>query len=96
MRETVIETALRDRVRAMGCLCWKFTSPGTGGVPDRIILMPNGRVCFVETKAPGKRERALQVLRQDQMRRLGCVVFSSVDSLQKIEEVCDYIRKEIT
>ena len=52
MRERDIELKLRDAVKAVGGLCWKFTSPGTSGVPDRIVLMPKGRIAFVETKLP--------------------------------------------
>ena len=38
----------------------KFVSPGQNGVPDRIVLVPMGRIYFVETKAPGKKLRKLQ------------------------------------
>ena len=48
MREHEIERKLVDAVKAKGGICWKFVSPGTAGVPDRIILMPNGRIAFVE------------------------------------------------
>ena len=61
MRERDIELKLRDAVKAVGGLCWKFTSPGTSGVPDRIVLMPKGRIAFVETKAPGDVPRKIQL-----------------------------------
>jgi len=54
MRERDIELKLRDAVKAVGGLCWKFTSPGTSGVPDRIVLMPKGRIAFVETNSAKK------------------------------------------
>ena len=38
----------------------KFVSPGLNGVPDRIVLLPHGRIIFVETKAPKKELRKLQ------------------------------------
>lgn len=93
MRESVIESRLRREIERLGCICWKFVSPGCSGVPDRIVLIPGGHIIFVETKAPGRRERALQTYVQGRMRGMGCVVFSSVDSPEKVREVCDYIEK---
>lgn len=49
----------------MGGLAPKFTSPGFDGVPDRLILLPGGKVAFIELKAPGKTLRPLQVRRKD-------------------------------
>ena len=54
MRERDIEVKLRKSVAAQGGFCWKFTSPGTAGVPDRIILMPKGTIAFVEVNDEGK------------------------------------------
>ena len=51
MHEESVERDLRLGIEAKGGECLKFTSPGRKGVPDRIILI-NGRVIFVETKAP--------------------------------------------
>lgn len=39
MRECEIERKLVDTVKVKGGICWKFVSPGTAGVPDRIILI---------------------------------------------------------
>lgn len=50
--EKEIEGKLRDRTIAAGGLCVKWTCPGWKGVPDRICLLPGGRVVFVETKRP--------------------------------------------
>ncbi|MDV6239876.1 VRR-NUC domain-containing protein, partial [Trueperella bernardiae] len=38
MNEHAIEQHLKKAVEAIGGLCWKFTSPGTAGVPDRICI----------------------------------------------------------
>jgi hypothetical protein len=48
------------RVKAIGGYAFKWTSPGQRGVPDRIVLLPGGKVWFVELKAPGGRLSALQ------------------------------------
>ncbi len=47
-----IEEKLRTRVKAYGGRCLKWVSPGKSGVPDRIVLLPGGRIIFVETKRP--------------------------------------------
>lgn len=50
--EKSIEKKLKDMVERRGGLCLKWTCPGWSGVPDRIVLMPDGRVYFVELKRP--------------------------------------------
>jgi hypothetical protein len=53
MTEKTIEKNLRDRVKLLGGLAIKFFSPWFTGMPDRIVLMPGGRIYFVEVKSPG-------------------------------------------
>lgn len=50
--EKEIEAKLVKEVRRRGGLCLKWTCPGWAGVPDRIVLLPGGRVVFVELKRP--------------------------------------------
>ena len=50
MKESYIESQLVRRIRAAGGLCYKWVSPGCDGVPDRIVILPGGRVIFVELK----------------------------------------------
>lgn len=50
--EKEIEKALREMVERHGGLCLKWVCPGWSGVPDRIILLPGGRIIFAETKRP--------------------------------------------
>lgn len=91
MKEHDIEQALVAAVCSRGGLAWKFTSPGTAGVPDRIVMLPQGRLAFVELKAPGKKPRSLQLLRFRQLRKLGFKVFV-VDSKEQIGGVLDEIQ----
>lgn len=91
MLEAVIEKRLAREVKKIGGECYKWVSPGCAGVPDRIILLPNGKVFFVELKAPGKKEQRLQELRQERLRGMGFVVFSSVDSFEKVEGIIKYL-----
>lgn len=75
MREKTIEQKFRAAVKAAGGLALKFASPGFDGVPDRLALLPGGRMAFVEVKAPGKKPRPLQLARHRQFRQLGFKVY---------------------
>lgn len=77
-------------VKRMGGMAVKFVSPGLDGVPDRIVLLPGGKVAFVELKAPGKRLRALQEKRKGQLEGLGFPVYV-VDGVEQIGGVLDEI-----
>ena len=88
--EKNIEQKLVKEVKNAGGLCLKFTSPGFDGVPDRIILMPGGKMAFAEIKAPGKKLRPLQECRKRQLESLGFSVFC-IDNLETIGGVVDEI-----
>ena len=75
MREKVIERELVRAVKAVGGMCPKLISPGTDGMPDRMVLLPEARIGFVEVKAPGQKPRPLQERRHAQLRDLGFIVF---------------------
>lgn len=75
MNEKEVEQRLVTAVKEAGGWCPKFISPGTDGMPDRIILMPGGHIAFVEVKAPGKKPRKLQIRRHVRLRHLGFLVF---------------------
>lgn len=75
MSEKDIEQRLVAAVKAAGGWCPKFISPGTAGMPDRIVLMPGGHLGFVEVKAPGQKPRKLQIRRHARLRHLGFQVF---------------------
>lgn len=62
MREKQVEQALVKAVKARGGICPKFVSPGLSGVPDRLVLMPHGKIAFVEVKAPKKKPKSLTAL----------------------------------
>lgn len=71
MREKEIENDLVKKAKKRGGIALKFTSPGYDGVPDRLVLLPNSKMGFVEVKAPGKKPRALQIARMQMLRSLG-------------------------
>ena len=86
MREKTIEQQLRTTVKGLGGVALKFVSPGTSGVPDRLILLPGKRLAFVEVKAPGIQMRPLQVKRKRQLEALGFSVYV-LDDVAKIQQI---------
>lgn len=91
MREKEIEKKLVEAVRKAGGLAPKFTSPGWGGVPDRIILFPGGRAAFAEIKALGEVPRLLQKRRIEQLASLGFQVYV-IDEPEQIERFIKNIK----
>ena len=90
MREKDIEKSLKDEVKKRGGIAPKWVSPGMAGVPDRLILLPKGKIAFAETKAPGEKPRQLQKAVMRKLGRLGFKVYV-IDRKEDIEEVLDEI-----
>ena len=86
MREKELEQKLIKSVKAVGGICPKFTSPGFDGMPDRIVLLPEGRIIFIEVKRKGERPRPLQESRHGLLRRLGFLVYV-LDDERQIESI---------
>ena len=85
MAEKDVEKYLCKQVRErLGGMALKFVSPGHNGVPDRLILLPDARVYFAETKAPGKTPRRLQRYVIEKIRAFGFAVYC-LDSKEKID-----------
>ena len=89
MREKQIEQQLVRTVKAQGGICPKLVSPGFDGMPDRMALLPGGRIGFVEVKAPGQKPRPLQARRHGQLTALGF----KVCVLDSTEQIPDIIRE---
>lgn len=89
MLEKDVEQKLHKGVKGLkhGALCLKFVSPGFTGVPDRLILLPGATAIFVETKKPGKKERARQEYVQGLLRALGFEVYSTVDNKAYVQDI---------
>ena len=90
MKEKTIEKKLILAAKNMGGIALKFISPGLDGMPDRIVLLPGGRMGFVEVKAPGKVPRPLQEARHRMLRMLGFRVYV-LDTVDQIGGILDAI-----
>lgn len=91
MREKAIESKLVKAVKSMGGLAPKFVSPGLDGVPDRLVLLPEGKIAFIEVKAVGETLRPLQVRRKRQLESLGFSVYC-IDSPEQIGGILSEIQ----
>lgn len=74
MKESAIEARLVREVKKRGGLCYKFTSPGNPGVPDRIVILPGGTTIYVELKTEIGRLAKIQKWQIEELRRRGAVV----------------------
>ena len=94
MRERDIEKKLVTAVRKMGGEAFKWTSPGNDGVPDRIVMLPGGRLIFVELKADRGRLEPIQKVQIRRIQKLGQEVYvvRGMDGLEEFlrEEVMPY------
>lgn len=91
MLEKTVEQALVRAVKKAGGIAPKLTSPANAGMPDRIIILPGGKICFVELKAPGQKPRPLQTRQMQRLTDLGCMA-RTLDNPQKIPEIINEIQ----
>lgn len=89
MRESSIEARLVKLVRVRGGLCFKFVSPGNPGVPDRIVITPEGRTVYVELKTEAGRLSAIQKWQHEEMRKRG----AEVRTLKGLAQVLDFVEE---
>lgn len=90
MNEKLIERKLRESVKKLGGLALKFSSPYHRGMPDRIVLMPQGRTYFVELKTTGKKPTELQKKALAELRAMGfnvCIIDSQESLNNFLEEI---------
>lgn len=87
MKESTLEKKLKIAIESLGGECLKFSTVYRSGFPDRIILMPKGKIYFVELKSPtGKGCLApLQAWWEKRLHFLGCEYFL-IDSLETLSQ----------
>lgn len=89
MLEREIESFLVRNVKAMGGTAYKFVSPGNTGVPDRMVVLPGGKIVFVELKSETGRLSALQKRQVEGLKKLDC----DVRVLYGIEQVKEFLKE---
>lgn len=71
MNEKLIERKLRQGVEKLGGMALKLMSLWFTGMPDRTVLLPGGRIYFVELKSTGKKQSPRQKIVKALLQRLG-------------------------
>ena len=90
MEEKRVERHLVEGVRLLGGMCLKFVSPGNSGVPDRLVILPDGKIIFVELKTDVGRLSKIQEYTINEMRKRSAdvrVLYGLKDVKAFIEEV---------
>ena len=90
VREKDIEKKLVQGVKRLGGMAYKWVSPGNNGVPDRIVVLPGGRVIFVELKTEKGRVSPIQERQIKRLRKLGC----DVRVIKGMAEVEQFLEEE--
>ena len=73
MRETAVERRLIQKVKQANGICIKIW-PVVRGLPDRLVLLPRGRLFLIETKAPDGALRPAQQVFKDRAEAIGVPV----------------------
>lgn len=87
MYESTFERNLCNYIKSLGGKAYKWVSPGASGVPDRIAILPEGKIIFIEVKRPGLSDGLS--IRQKKvsttLEGLGCTVWriSDMDELKE-------------
>ena len=69
-KEDIVENLLVRRIDELGGVALKLQPP-PAGIPDRLVLLPGGRMYFIELKRPGEGPRKLQVYWLEKLLRMG-------------------------
>lgn len=89
MLEKEVEKFLLREVKKIGGISFKFISPGNAGVPDRIVILPTGKVVFVELKTDKGKLTRLQEVQIKKISNLG----ADARVLRGIEGVREFINE---
>ena len=89
MKESAIEARLVREVKKRGGLCYKFTSPGNPGVPDRIVILPGGTTVYVELKTEIGRLAKIQKWQIEELRKRG----ADVRVLKGMDQVMNFLEE---
>lgn len=93
--EKQIEKKFCDKVKSIGGMALKFMATACAGVPDRIVLLPEGKVYFVELKREGGRVSAIQKIMFEKFQKLGSPV-RIISSEKMIDEFIAEVREDVT
>lgn len=89
--EKVLERKLKREVEKLGGWCIKIIPLHINGLPDRLCLLPGGRVFFAEVKTTKKKTTKIQKLIHNKLKRLGFTV-QIIDTSEDVASLIDSYR----
>ena len=92
MLQREIEQKLTREIKRLGGLAYKFVSPGNSGVPDRLVILPGGRVIFAELKTDKGVLSGQQKRQIARLQKLGCdvrVIYGPEGLREFLQDVID-------
>ena len=84
--EKYLEKKISAEIKRIGGWSLKMLSTHLTGLPDRLCLLPGGRLFFAEIKTTGKKPKKIQILMHERLRNLGFRV-EVIDNSEKIKEL---------
>ena len=93
-KESHIEQYLCDKIKELGGIAYKFTSPGRRSVPDRLCVLPQGEVIFVECKRPGEEPTPAQYRELERLEEMEHWVYW-VDTKGKIDKIFNFWKERL-
>ena len=94
MLEKQIEAKVCDYAKERGLLVYKFTSPARAAVPDRMFVLPNGKIFFCEFKRGGQKPTQAQEREHHRLRQHKVVVYvidDVVAGLRMVDDMIEYV-----
>lgn len=90
--EKMIERYLVERAKKIGLPCLKYSNPNMVGYPDRLLVLPAGRVIWVELKSKGRKPTKIQEARIVELSGMGHTV-RVIDNKADIDELIKTIKR---
>ena len=93
MLEKQIEAKVCDYAKERGLLVYKFTSPARAAVPDRMFVLPNGKIFFCEFTRGGQKPTQAQEREHHRLRQHKVVVYvidDVVAGLRMVDDMIEY------
>lgn len=89
--EKSIERYLVEQAKQNGLPCLKYSNPNMVGYPDRLLVLPDGRVIWVELKSKGRKPTKIQQVRIAELSGMGHTV-RVIDNKADIDELIKTIK----
>ena len=91
LSEKSIEKYLVEQAKFAGCPCLKYFNPNMVGYPDRLVVLPGGKVVWVELKSKGRKPSKVQQVRMAELTDLGHVV-KVIDNKLDVDKLINEIK----